>query len=253
MVNQKEHVNKLFQSAMEGEKSLSRLETDGNYFAYCDEDGDEYGIEYERHYYYDDTVETIASRILMDKQVEAFLPKQQLASLLEELAEADALMVMEKLVFLWEDEEGGSPVRDELEAAYDDEYAQFVAEGFIGQIWKDRQIPVINVSAIFDECAAFFEPALDPPFAAYFLEGVLQTMFHEMRHLFYECNEIVSIGEGTPYPQSGGMEDEVEEYGNRKAAMLLGRFLEIVDKDVISRYKEEWEECNNAGKAENTD
>jgi hypothetical protein len=57
-----------------------------------------------------------------------------------------------------------------------------------------------------------------------FAEGLLQTIFHEGRHLFYECNEIVPIGEGTNYPEDGGKECRVEYYGNDMAEVYISEF-----------------------------
>lgn len=237
MINPKEHVNRLFQSALEGEKSLSRLETDGNYLAYYDEDG-----YYERHYYYDDTQEFIAGRILMDSKVESFLPKDKFAGFLmlagSHMGQAgpDTFMVMEKLALIWDNEEGMSPVRDALEKEYGDEYAQYIAEDLLGQTWVERQIPVINMTVILESCKEIHMPNLDGPFDTFFLEAVLQTIFHELRHLFYECNEIVPIGKGTPYPQNGGIEDEVEDYGNAMATKMLHEFIDIVNKDALNKF-----------------
>lgn len=231
MINLKEHVNGLFLMALEGEKSVSCLEEDGNCFAYYDEDND-----YERHYYYNDTPESIAGRILTDPEIDAFLPKDGLAGFIIENAGHDTLMTMEKLVIIKDDEEGRSPSRDKLEEEYHDEYAQFIADGFLGQTWTDRQISVVNVSAILESCHEIHEPSMDPPFDMFFLEAVLQTVFHELRHLFYECNEIVAIGEGTPYPQDGGLEDNVEEYGDKMASVLLDKFIEIVDGKALSSF-----------------
>lgn len=60
-----------------------------------------------------------------------------------------------------------------------------------------------------------------------------------MRHLFYECNEIVDIGDGTPYPQSGSLEAEVEEYGNRQAELYIEDFIAMLDRDMVKQMCEQ--------------
>lgn len=64
----------------------------------------------------------------------------------------NAIMVMERIVFIWEDGEGRSTIRNELFNFYDDEYALYIAEDMLGQTWVDRQIPVVNVSCIMETC-----------------------------------------------------------------------------------------------------
>lgn len=237
IINKKDDVEKCFCKVLAEEGSLSMEESDGNYFAYYDNEND-----YERHYYFNDTIETIEKRILMDKQVESFLPKDKLAQFLAVQLDVNAIMVIEKMVLLWENDEGMSPVRDALENEYGDEYAQYIADGFLGQTWVDRQMPVINVSSIYETSRVIHDDTLDPPFSEFFLESVLQTIFHESVHLFYDCNELISVGEGTPYPENGGAEAFVEEYGNAKAHETLQKFMDIVQKEQLDKFLSEMED-----------
>lgn len=223
MVNLKAEVEKLFHEAVKDDQSITEINDVDDCLSYYDEENDRY-----RYYHYNDTPKTVASRIFMDKAVEHIIPKQSFASFLIDKIDPNALMVMEKLVFLWDNEEGRSGVRDMLEDEYGDEYAQYIAEDFLGQIWIDRQIPVINVSAIVESCNEIWDETFDPPFPLFFAEAVLQTVFHECRHLVYECNEIITIGKDTPYPQNGGTEDNIEEYGNAMAHKHLHDFYRIV-------------------------
>lgn len=226
MINLRKDVEPLFQKALQGEMALSAAndKEDGSFLSYFDEENG-----YERIYYLEDTACTLGKRILMDVKVESFLPKEPFARFLIKNIDPNALMVMEKLVLLWDNEEGHSAIRDDLEKEYGDEYAQYIADGdTLGQTWVDRQIPVINVSSIYRACKEIHEERADGPFLNFFAEGILQTIFHEFRHLFYECNEIVPIGSGIIYPQDGGKEEFVEEYGNSKAHGDLHGFLQII-------------------------
>lgn len=229
MINQKDHVEGLFRSALEEDNTVIPIDAGENVLAYYDEESD-----YMRRYHYDDTRETIAGRVLMDPEVETFLKKDVLADFIIKYMPHDVLMVLEKLVLLWEDAEGQSPSRDAMETEYEDGYAQYIADGMLGQTWTDRQIMVVNVSVILESCREIHMPGVDPAFNDFFLEAVLQTLFHESRHLLYECNEIVSTGKGTPYPHDGGLEDKVEEYGNAMAHRTFGSFREIIDGQALN-------------------
>lgn len=232
-INSKKYVEALFQEVLEREPFLIAAnggETQsGSFLSYFDKDN-----FHERVFYFDDTKDTLKERILMDREVESFLPKEALARFLIDEADPGSIMVAEKLVFLWDDDEGTSPARDVLEDEYGDVYAQCVAYGsLLGETWVDRQISVVNVSSVYESCMEIHMNGIDKPFMAFFEEALLQTIFHELRHLFYECNGIVPIGEGTPYPQDGGMEQFVEDYGDNKAFRTLPVFSGILLKEPL--------------------
>lgn len=230
MINPKQAVEQRFHAAIEADPvRLEPCETEGNCFAYFN-----FHNGYNRIYFFDDTVESLSERILLDETVSAFLPKASLAGFLLQHMDPNALMVMEKLVLLWDDDEGKSPARDALEKEYSDEYAQYVADaGFLGQTWIERQVPVLNVRNIHDACRETYIPDTDGFFRTFFLESILQTLYHEFRHLFYDCNEIVPTGEGTRYPLFGDAENEIEAYGNRLAGIHLQAFKNIVNKQAL--------------------
>lgn len=233
LLNPKKQVMDLFQKAIKDEKFLTVLEDKGQCLCYYDEEND-----YERRYYFDDTIESISNRIFMDSQVVTFLPKDAFAQFLFEKIDPNALMVMEKIVLVWDDEEGMSPIRDALEDEYGDQKAQFMATGdLIGQLWTDRQIPFINVSSIYESCCEIYMEEVDGPFNRFFATIILQTIVHECRHLFYDCNEIVMRGEGTAYPKNGYEEQFVERYGNSYARKNLSTFYEIIIQQGIENLK----------------
>ena len=237
LINSENEVKALFNKAIEGEEDcLVPLEDefikDDNIVGYFDEDNG-----YSRIYHYDETAETLEKRILLDEQVSKFIDKGALASFMLEYIDPNALMCMEYIAFIYETEDIHSTVRDILEEEYGDEYAQYIAEdeGQIGCTWVERQIPVINVSNLIQSSTKIAtHPDEYLSDSDIFKEGLLQTIFHECRHLFYECNEIVEIGEGTPYPQDGGLEDEVEDYGNMMAYKHIADFeARVLNNEVL--------------------
>ena len=130
-----------------------------------------------------------------------------------------------------------------MEDEYGDEYALFVAEdSLLGQLWVDRQIPVINVSAIMDSCMEIHDPVLDGPFGIFFTEALLQTIYHELRHLFYECNELIETG-SREYPADGSMEENVEEYADAQAAGDLVDFFTLISEKEVRHLKEGMTAC----------
>lgn len=190
----------------------------------------------EHIYYFNDTVESITKRLLMDSEVEAFLPVDALDAFLLKTLDPNAMMVMRRMVLLWDNEEGQSRARDALETEYNDEYAQYIAtDNLLGQTWVERQIIIINVSAVFDICRELYKADGNMPFTHFFAAALLQTIYHESRHLFYECNEKVPKGPGTKYPENGGEEYLVEEYGNEMAWEHLKAFLRLLSKEQIER------------------
>lgn len=94
-VNPKDNVENLFHAAVAGDEHLEVMDIDGclAYYDGCN--------NYTRVYYYDDTAETVTKRIIMDEQVSQFLDRESLATFLVEKADHNAIMVMEKLAFIW--------------------------------------------------------------------------------------------------------------------------------------------------------
>ena len=65
--------------------------------------------------YYNETVETLEKRILLDKQVAKFVDKEALASFMLEHIDPNALMCMERIAFVYKTENDPSRVRKKLE------------------------------------------------------------------------------------------------------------------------------------------
>lgn len=220
MINPRDEFMAKFNKAIEGENNLEVYPEESNTIGYWDEENEYYSI-----YHFNDSKESVAKRILMDKEVEEFLDKEALASFLLEYLDANSLMVMEKLVFVFGNPDKPSDIRHRLEEEYCDEYALYVGEDNLGVTWVERQICLINVSELLKNSVSIANYEGEYRSINYiFTEGLLQTIFHECRHLLYECNEIVEIGEGTEYASDGGEEYYVEEYGNDMADMLISTF-----------------------------
>lgn len=237
IINPKDDVLKTFNEAIQDEDSLEIYDVDekNNTIGYFDEENG-----YERTYYFNDTKETIASRIIMDEQVEKFLDKDALATFLFDNLDHNSLMVMENLVFTFDTEIDFSNVRNELEEKYGDEYAMYVGEDTLGVTWVERQTPLINISNLVESSVRIAnEPDEYLSVDYIFTEGLLQTIFHECRHLFYECNEIVPDGDGTPYPKEGGREHYVEMYGNDMAEKYISEFNTKCIKPGLSNVMDE--------------
>ena len=54
-------------------------------------------------------------------------------------------------------------------------------------------------------------------------DSYLIKKVHELRHLVYECNEILEIG-SEKYPEDGYLEDNVEDYGNAYAEKVYRKY-----------------------------
>lgn len=181
------------------------------------------GEEIERIVYYleTDSVERIRGSIVADEEVKKLIDTDRLADFVWNYIDTNALMVLDGLMLVWDDDKGKSKARDEMEDRTGDEYAQFVGEDVLGMCWVDKQIVVINIRELM---ASSEEIALDHyetrSLEEIFQEGLVQTIIHECRHLFYECNEFVQLDDEL-YPKNGGDEWRVEEYGNLETERLM--------------------------------
>ena len=239
--NEKQDVLQLLQTAVEGEVNLELYPEEKQSIGYFDKENG-----YERTYFFDETIASLEHRIQMDPKVETILSKKKLASFLFHHLDENAMMVLNELVFIFETEESPSLVREQLEKDYCDEYAKYISEDMLGTTWVERQIAIINVSNILRAASEILEDEEDWMSLDYlFMEGVLQTIFHECRHLVYECNEIIPRGKGTIYPKEGETEEQVEAYGNRKASRYFSSFYPCEKPKLVenlTQLKEELEQ-----------
>lgn len=177
----------------------------------------------------------IKNAFISDEIVSKYIDLAALSKLLYNHIDINALMPLENIVLLYDkyDEEGElvpRRARNTLYDIYNDEYAFEVGESNLGVVWVEHSTIIINVSEILKTATELWrEKDVYQPVGMdewnneddVFKDIFISTVCHEFRHLLYECNELVQIGEGTPYSETGHLEDEVETYGNSEAYRLL--------------------------------
>lgn len=202
--------------ADDGEVEL--LEETEKSIEYFDEEND-----YKRIYYYPEKInrEHIKSILIADEKVKKHICIDKLIDFIVTEIDKNALCVCRNIALIWEeyDLDVESEVRKRLYAETYDEYAFEICDDKLGTTWIERQIVVINVSEIKAVSDEFHDDLCHRDFCL----GVLSTLFHEFRHLVYECNEILEI-DTDQYPWGGGREENVEEYGNTKAEDTYGKY-----------------------------
>lgn len=195
---------------------LELLEATDGYCGYYDT-----LMDYERIYFYPEAVTAshIDGMLCMDKEVERFIDREKLIRLIREEIDPNALCVCRQIAFVWDEDGGRSEARQAMYETTGDEYALEAGESLCGLTWVDRQAVIICVSTHYEvacEC-------LDILTKEIFEMGILETVFHEFRHLLYECNEILEIGTAD-YPFDGGIEENVESYAIRKAEAAYRKY-----------------------------
>lgn len=178
-----------------------------------------------------ETVESLKRRVFIEEAANKFINRDDLVPLMYETVDRNALCTMKAVYFVFDDEEGHSDIRDKLEEETGDEYAQYVAEDALAVTWVEQSTVVINVKQLAETSLAISEePDEYHTYREIFMQGLASTMYHEFRHLLYECNELVELG--SDYPFLGGTEEEVEGYGNARAEEFLSRWDSVVCKDI---------------------
>jgi hypothetical protein len=187
------------------------------------------------HFAERDSVTRIRDAIITDSAVTRYIELNALIELIYQHIDLNSLMPLENVVLLWDkhDDEGELVPKEARNALYDmygDEYAFEISEGNLGIVWVERSSVIINVSEIMQTAKEMWsEKDLYEPVGMsewnnkddVFKDIFVSTLCHEFRHLLYECNECVKIGEGTPYAETGYTEEEVEKYGNSEAFRLF--------------------------------
>ena len=209
-------------------ESYSEEEEEDSYVWY--EATDSFGCDYVRTLYPQDqeTKDSLMERIHVDDKTKEFIDVKGLSKFLYENGNADALMVLEGIVLFWEQEETISSIREKLWDSYGDEYFMEACDGdCVGYTWVERGIVFVNVGKILDLMAEDYELngsfPLGNDFTQEFKVNFLGTLCHELRHLVYECNEFGDLFEKDRefYPNDGGLEENVEEWGNDEAESFL--------------------------------
>lgn len=183
---------------------------------------------------FDDTPEAFFERVVFDEKVRDYLNPDKVADFIYNCIDINAVSCVKAIAFIYNepvyDDKGEiegykvTNARKELMTLLDteDEYAYEVGidgEPLLGICWVERSAVIINVDAIvkaakedyYDYGEDFFES---------FENALLLTICHEFRHAVYEFNEFTALGT-KEYPRDGGIERNVEDYGNAEAMRIL--------------------------------
>ena len=189
-----------------------------------------------------DSVERIKNSMIYDDEVATYINPDKIAEFIYNCIDVNALASVKHIAFLWdkpiyddngdiEDYEVSHARKQLMQRVTDgcDEYAYEVGLGVLGITWIERSTVIINVSELVKSS---YDIARDMPFvydeystlteAEYlFKTGLIQTICHEFRHLFYEVNEFTPLDGNNNYHAWGCLEESVEDYGNEEAEKLL--------------------------------
>lgn len=195
--------------------------------------------EYERKIFFPeaDTLENFKKRMIFDDKVKEVLDPDAVTEFIYNCIDVNALSSVQHIAFLYDepilDEDGEiedwkeTVGRQELmDKASDgcDEYAFEVGLEQLGINWVERSAVIINVSEHLKTAEQLSNDIYGNEYYAddIFREGLVQTICHEFRHAVYELNEVTpKNGVDERYPANGGLEENVEDYGNREAEKLM--------------------------------
>lgn len=200
----------------QSENEVNILAEMDNYCEYYDEKSD-----YFRIFYYPEKINKnhIQKILFMDNKVKEYINSERLSDFLLNEIDKNALASCRNIALVWEDENHKSDILQQLYDLYYDGYELCYIEDICGITWVKEQIIVINISEIKQVSDEFQDEFSDSDFCL----GVLSTLFHEFRHLVYECNEILEIG-NAEYPIDGGLETKVEDFGNIHAEKVYLKY-----------------------------
>lgn len=208
-----------------------------DYISYWANDG---ALEYERKIYFpeNDTLDKFKERLVYDKKVREHIDPDAVMEFIYNCVDVNALSSVQTVALLYDepilDEDGEvedwkeTKGRQELmDRASDgcDEYAMEVGLEQLGINWVERSAVIINVGQLVktsEEIAEDIYGDKDIGFDSIFREGLVSTICHEFRHAVYDINETAyKDGSDPRYPRDGGLEENVETYGNREAEKLM--------------------------------
>lgn len=206
------------------------------YISYYGDDG---CMEYERKVYFPeaDTLEAFRERFITDDKVKEHLNPDAVAEFIYNCIDMNALCCVQHIALLYDepvlDEDGEVEEwketkgrRELMDKASDgcDEYAFEVGLETLGINWVERSAVIINVSELLKSSEEIAKDIYGENWESFadsiFREGLVQTICHEFRHAFYELNEMIPY-DAERYPKDGGLEADVEQYGNREAERLM--------------------------------
>lgn len=167
----------------------------------------------------------LSERIFVSKDIpdQFQVDKAALAEYLWASCDRNAFITLEELVIIWsepDDPDTFEPAdfvdaeTERLSEEYGDEYAYEIGKDYLGQLWFERNIVVINMGEVVrtaQEVAEANQNIGDPYFSLenQVLTCFLTTAMHELRHLQMETN--IFLPEET-YPSLLASEENVESY-----------------------------------------
>lgn len=155
---------------------------------------------------------------IADEKVKSMIDIDFVLDIIAKYCDVNALIMLENMAFVYDEEDEESKARKELSNIYGDEYAYYIGDDCVGVTWVERQTIIINISEIIKTLNSIGWMNDD------FENGLMSTIFHELRHLIYECNPCIEFGD-EDYPVNGGEEDNVEMYGRWMADTLESKYL----------------------------
>lgn len=164
--------------------------------------------------------EQLDSQILMDPLCEQILNREAIRDILFYGIDFNALACVRHVAFVYDNGDDFSPAREVLYALYNDEYARYVGEDYLGAVWVDRSDIIINVGAILDtaweEIAEWVTMCGCDPEREYEIQlrdGIIGTLLHEFRHAVFELND---LSEKLGYDPKDDTEQDVETYAREE-------------------------------------
>lgn len=186
-----------------------------------------------------DNVDRIKKNMIIDEKVKQYVNPDKVAEFIFNCIDVNALAALNTIALLYDepilDENGEiedwkeTDARKKLYELTYDEYALEIGLELLGITWVERSTVIINISELVKtseeiakdiESTAYYSTDWEREFMPVFQEGLVSTICHEFRHLFYECNEFTPLGTDE-YPTEGGLETNIEDYGNEQMELLM--------------------------------
>ena len=168
--------------------------------------------------------------MIYDDEVKDYLNIDAVAEFIYKYIDVNALCCIKGIALFYDKDDckdNESKGRYDLMSLTDgDEYAVEICLDALGINWVDQSIVVLNISNLLKSteeiCKDVYGEDWEYYFDTEFQRGIVQTICHEFRHTIYDINEITEKDGSDPrYPANGGLEDNVEDYGNEEAERLL--------------------------------
>lgn len=231
----------------------TKLEGKNDYISYW---ADNY--EYERKIYFpeNNTLEKLKEKFLYDEKVKEYVNPDAVMEFIYNCIDINALSCIQHIALLYDepilDENGEiedykktkgrreliksiSGLTDkEVDYGAGDEYGWEIGLGQLGINWWEHSAVIINISELVKCSKEIAEDIYGDETVGFnniFREGLISTICHEFRHTVYIINEFPYY-DAVHYPDNGGLEENVEKYGNDEMEKLMSnkRARKYIDK-----------------------